>query len=216
MNKTDFDDFNQVISAVGELYGKPVGEFAISLWWNALSGYDLKAVQEALSRHVRNPDNGQFMPKPADVVRMMQGSTQDSALSAWAKVDRAVRAIGPYESVAFDDPLIHCVLNEMGGWIQLCQKDNEEWPFVAKEFENRYRGYKARNVTPEYPPKLIGMYEAHNAKEGFKVAPPMLIGNSEQAKLTMRHGSTMPTLGMVRASELIDNAPPRLVDAVAA
>ena len=196
MKQADFDDFNLVISAVGELYGKPVGEFAISLWWGALKDYDLKAVQEALSRHVRNPDSGQFMPKPADVVKMMQGSTQDSALSAWAKVDKAVRHVGPYKSVAFDDPLIHVVLHEMGGWTALGQKTDDEWPFVAREFETRYRGFKARGEIPPYPPKLVGISDAHNENEGFKQTQPMLIGDANKAIQVMQKGTDRPLLGI--------------------
>lgn len=215
MKQTDFDQFNQIISAVGELYGKPVGEFAISLWWNALSGCDLKAVKEALSRHVRNPDNGQFMPKPADVVRMMQGSTQDSALSAWAKVDRALRQIGPYETVVFDDPLIHVVLHEMGGWVGLGTKTDDDWPFVAKEFENRYRGFKARGEVPQYPPRMIGISESHNGQKGFEIAQPMLIGNADKAKSVMLGGTTKPLLGMVRAQEHFSQ-PLQLIEAAAA
>jgi len=84
------------------------------------------------------------MPKVADVIKMLQGSTQDSALTAWAKVDKAVRSIGTQMSVAFDDPLIHKVIQDMGGWLGLGQRQEAEWPFVAKEFETRYRGFKAR------------------------------------------------------------------------
>lgn len=214
MKQADFDNFCMVLTSVGELYGKPVGELAITLWWGALKDYDLKAVQEALSRHVRNPDSGQFMPKPADVVRMMQGSTQDSALSAWAKVDKAVRHVGPYKSVVFDDPLIHVVLHEMGGWTALGQKSDDEWPFVAKEFENRYRGFKARGDVPQYPPKLIGISEAHNAKEGFSFAQPMLIGNAEQAKLVMQGGTDRPLLGITTMEA--DGSFPRLIKLEAA
>lgn len=196
MKQVDFDDLCMVLTSVGELYGKPVGEFAISLWWGALKDYDLKSVQEALSRHVRNPDSGQFMPKPADVVRMMQGSTQDLALSAWAKVDKAVRHVGPYKSVAFDDPLIHVVLHEMGGWTALGHKTDDDWPFVAREFENRYRGFKARGEIPPYPPKLVGISDAHNENEGFKQAQPMLIGDVNKAMQVMQKGTDRPLLGI--------------------
>lgn len=30
-------------------------------------------------------------------------------------------------------------------------------PFVAKEFENRYGGFKSRDEHPEYPAMLIGL-----------------------------------------------------------
>lgn len=107
--------------------------------------FDLAAVKDALNRHCVNPDNGQFMPKPADVVKLLQGSSQDGALVAWAKVDRAVRQVGTYSTVVFDDPIIHRVVQDMGGWVALGDKREKEWPFVAKEFENRYRGYPMRS-----------------------------------------------------------------------
>ena len=161
-------------------------------------------MRDALGRHLRNTDTGQFMPKIADIIKMLQGSSLDSALNAWAKVDRALRQVGPYETVVFDDPLIHRVLHDMGGWMMLGQKTDDEWPFVAREFEQRYRGFKSRNERFEYPAKLIGVSEAHNSKEGHKTAQPMLIGDATQAKAVMLAGANGgKLLGLTRMSEVI-------------
>ena len=46
------------------------------------------------------------MPKPADIRRVLGGTTADAAALAWAKVIRAVHAVGAYSTVAFDDPFI--------------------------------------------------------------------------------------------------------------
>lgn len=189
MIQSEFDDFSGILEVIAEQYGKKLSQNVVALYWQALQDYDLAAVRDALGRHLRNTDTGQFMPKVADIIRMMQGSSMDSALSAWAKVDRAVRQVGPYESVAFDDPLIHRVLHDMGGWIGLGSKSEDEWPFVAKEFENRYRGFKARNEKVEYPSKLIGISEAHNSTEGHKIAQPMLIGDTTKAQQVLLNGS---------------------------
>ena len=67
---------------------------------------DLRAVADALNRHAVNPDNGQFLPKPADIVRLINGNTVDRALVAWSTVERAIRSTGPYQSVVFDSPEI--------------------------------------------------------------------------------------------------------------
>jgi hypothetical protein len=131
---------------------------------------------------------------------MLQGSTQDSALVAWAKVDRAVRSCGTYNSVVFDDPVIHRVIVDMGGWVLVGGKDEKEWPFVGKEFENRYRGYRMRSETPEYLPVLIGIAEAQNNRMGQKSQPPVLIGNAEQAKRVMLGGADKPLLAFTRMS----------------
>lgn len=201
MNQKDFEKFREGIEGVHSFYGKEVSAFALDVWWNALRAYDLPAVIDSFNRHLMNPDSGQWLPKPADIVKMFGGRTQDRALMAWSKVDRAVRSVGNYESVAFDDPLIHRVLQEMGGWIGMGQKTEDDWPFVAKEFENRYRGYAMRSETPDYPPVLIGIAQAHNEQKGHKSDRPRLIGNAEQAELVMAGGSNVNLIGFSRASE---------------
>lgn len=212
MKQADFDGFADILQVVSEQYGKKLSDGAIALYWQGLHDFELSAVREALGRHLRNTDTGQFMPKIADIIRMLQGSTQDSALTAWAKVDKALRTVGPYETVVFDDPLVHVVLHDMGGWVGLGTKTEDEWPFVAKEFENRYRGFKARGEVPHYPPKLIGIAEAHNAQQGQKVAEPILIGDASKAKKVMTAGTDRPLLGITRLKtdeaklHLVDNA----------
>lgn len=199
MKASDFDTFAQMLNAIGDLYGKPQSEWSISLWWGALKNYDLVAVRDALNRHVQNPDTGQFMPKPADVVKMAQGSTMDSALAAWAKLDRALRTVGTHRSVVFDDALLHRVVAEMGGWIALGEKTEDEWPFVRNEFVNRYRGYRARSELPDYPPVLIGIAQAGNGKNHVAHSePPMLVGDPLKAQQVMRLGSGKPVVGVVQ------------------
>lgn len=201
MKQADFEDFVDIIQVVAEQYGKRLSDGVIALYWQGLKDFDLIEVRDALGRHLRNTDTGQFMPKIADIIRMLQGSSQDAAFSAWTKVNTAVRRIGPYDTVVFDDPIIHRVLHDMGGWIGLCDKDDEAWPHVAREFETRYRGFKARNEKVEHPGKLIGIFEAHNSSKGFKVAAPMLIGDANKAQEVLRLGTSgNKMLGIARLS----------------
>jgi hypothetical protein len=192
--------FAEMMTSLGEYYGKTVSPSLISMYWQGLEKYDLAALREAFNRHVNNPDTGQFMPKIADVSRMLGGTSNDRALGAWAKVDKAVRHVGTYRSVAFDDPIIHRVIVEMGGWIALGTKTDDEWPFIAKEFENRYRGYAMRGERPEYQPVLLGISDAHNAKEGFKKEEPMLIGDATKAQEVMKLGVDRPMIGFTQAN----------------
>lgn len=203
MKTSDFEQFSEGLAGVYAFYGKEVSQFAADVWWNAMRQFDLPAVTDAFNRHLMNPDTGQFLPKPADIVRMLGGRTLDRALMAWAKVDKAVRQIGTYESVVFDDALIHRVLHEMGGWIGMGQKTENEWPFVAKEFENRYRSYSTRGETPEYPPVLIGIAEAHNDANGLRSRAPRLIGNPSEAERVMSGGGNTDLIGNARAGEKV-------------
>ena len=198
MEIDDFQEFHEGITGVMSFYGKSVSRFALDVWWTALRRFDLAAIVEAFNRHLANPDTGQFAPKPADIIRILQGSTQDSALRAWAKVDQAVRSIGTYSDVVFDDALIHRVIHDMGGWIALGTKKEDEWPFVAKEFENRYRGFNARGERPSYPPVLIGLSSAHNHRKGYPPETAVLIGNEQSARHVFGGGSDQPVLGLNR------------------
>lgn len=212
MTNQEAKKFSVLISSVYAFYRQESSQFAVGVWWEAMKSYDFAAVSDALNRHCINPDNGQFMPKPADVVRMLQGSSKDSALVAWSKVDRAVRVVGTYESVIFDDALIHRVITDMGGWVSLGNKTESEWPFVGKEFETRYRGYSSRNEQPEYPPVLVGMAQAQNAQMGFKSLLPRLIGNHARAQLVYDNGSHEQEAFM-RLGDSINSASTRLAHA---
>ncbi len=200
MQQHEFDAFSEMLQAVAEYCNKPLSPGVIAIYWQGLRDLDLPAVRHALNAHVQNPDTGQYMPKIADIRRMLGGTTQDSALRAWAKVDKAVRHVGPYVSVAFDDALIHRVLHDMGGWVGLSSKHEDEWPFVAKEFENRYRGFAMRNERPEYPPVLIGIAEADNRRRGLRAELPRLIGDAAKAEAVMQGGTDRPLVGFATAS----------------
>jgi sugar (pentulose or hexulose) kinase len=194
----DRKPFAKLMSGVYGFYGKDTSDFSLDVWWQAMSPFDFEAVRDALNRHCVNPDSGQFLPKPADVVKMLGGSTVDAALVAWSKVDRAVREVGTYRSVAFDDPVIHRVITDMGGWVALGAKDEEAWPFVRNEFVNRYRGFRMRSEIPEYLPLLVGIAEASNSKAGFGIERPMLIGDAEAARAVLAGGSNKPLLGVTQ------------------
>ncbi|MNY07420.1 hypothetical protein D3C86_1402220 [compost metagenome] len=100
--------------------------------------------------------------------------------------------------MVFDDPIIHRVLQDMGGWVALGAKQEKEWPFVAKEFENRYRGYRTQGGAGEYPRALVGIAEAQNGQNGFKSQAPVLIGNSAKAKQVLASGTDKSMLGFER------------------
>jgi hypothetical protein len=204
MKPQDFDEFCEMLDLIAEQHNKTLSDGAKTLYWLALKDFELSALHQAAIQHLKNPDTGAFMPKTGDFVRMLQGSTQDAALRAWAKVDRAVREIGPYEDVVFDDALIHRVIQDMGGWIGLGSKNSDEWPFIAKEFENRYRGFKVKSELPDYPRKLLGLTNAHNERNGFKAEEPILIGDETKALAVLNNGTDKPAIGFKRLSDVTE------------
>ena len=212
MTGTDESKFAEAMIGGAELYGKEMTRPLLSLYFQALKKYKLADITRALSRHVTNPDSGQYFPKPADVVRMLEGTSSDSAQVAWSKVDKAARMVGPHQTVVFDDPLIHRVIEDMGGWIPLGDKQEKEWPFVANEFRERYRGYKSLGEEPDYPGKLIGQTEANNGEfdpewykeRGLPVPAPVLIGSPQQAQRVLAGGASKPRLQITSMADAIN------------
>lgn len=182
MTDADRKPFLARLTGVYALHGKPLSPAVISIWCETMRPFDFAAVADAMNRHAVNPDNGQYLPKPADIVKLIGGNTLDAALLAWSKVEGAVSSVGAYESVCFDDPIINQALLDMGGWVAICHKNVDELPFAAKEFENRYRGYRTRAKLDQWPRQLGGISSSANGQNWFATAPPVLIGDVEQAK----------------------------------
>lgn len=223
-------EFARSLLGVGEVYGQKFSPQRQALYWEVLKSYPLADVVEGIARHLADPDVGQFLPKPADIVRQIAGSTDTQAMQAWTKVAAAVARVGSYQTVVFDDWRIHAVIRDMGGWVRMCEMRAEDdpreggakadMPFIAREFEKRYRGMKGERA---YPAKLIGRSEAENVSRGFEkfVEPPRLIGDQRLAQLTYKRGDNeqarlqIGTLGAKPVAELVQlTAPAKPSDAV--
>ena len=209
MNNAEIQELAVVVTDVYELYGRECSDGVHRLWWEALKGYALGEVRQAFSRHVTNPDGGQFVPKPADILKILNGGGETRALQAWTQVDQAVRRIGPWESVVFDDALIHAVIADMGGWPRFGQITDDEWPFVRNEFIKRYQGYRLRPPT-EFPRALSGHFVQQNARVGADAPLPRLVGNAEEATRTYLAGQEIRHAYPYLASDLVKGVVKRL------
>lgn len=190
MMENDKQRFCSMIVALADYYEKDITDQKLALYWKGLSSYDIDDIDAAIGKHIQTPEAGRFMPKVSDITLILDGSMKDSSMIAWAKVDLAVRHHGPYVDVVFDDPLIHRVLADMGGWSRLGDKTEDEWPFVGNEFMNRYKGYKTKIELPEHPKILTGIANLENQAHGKALQPAVLIGDSSLCHKVMNNGST--------------------------
>ena len=189
MINQDIPRFAALIAGIGEVYDKSFTAMRIDAYWNVLKDFKFEEVQGAFYRHLKNPDVGMFLPKPADIIAAIDGSPQNQALLAWTKVVSAIKSVGSYTSIAFDDPLIHVVIDDMSGWRKVCLGSTDEnLPFVSKEFRQRYCGYVA-NKPLHYPKYFIGIIENQNRIYGYICGPPVLFGDTEKAKQVIANGS---------------------------
>jgi hypothetical protein len=202
MNDDDKQGFYTCVVGAAEMADKTLSKHALKLYWESLKHLEIAAVKDAFTRWLQNPDNGQFMPKPADIIRMVSGSNLDGAMLAWSTVEAAIRSVGPYASVVFDDEITMAVIADMGGWPGLCSVTEDELKFRGNEFNNRYKGMKITGRTG-HPKKLIGLAELHNSSEGQAVDDPVLIGDSKKALLVHQSGRSEHAVARVSLADAV-------------
>lgn len=197
--------FATLITHMADYYRSEVSRAVLGIYWNGLKHFDYEAIEKACWAHTQLPDEaGRWMPRNGDIIKMIEGGTADQAALAWTKVDQAVRTRGTYDDVVFDDPIIHRVVADMGGWIAIGSKDDKEWPFVGKEFQTRYRSFKVSGQMPDYPSRLTGIGNAHNSASGRPLLPMVLIGDPEKAKAVYKKGAGATLSGYHLTTETIN------------
>lgn len=195
MTNNDREEFARVWAAAWTMYGKEATAQVIAMVFNALASYSIEDVRRGLSAHMSNPDSGQYAPKPADVIKHISGNSQSASGEAWAKVDRAIRCVGPWRSVVFDDPKIHAAIERLGGWQRVANTEGGEYPFLEHKFKALYQGFTVQ-LPETYPRKLIGVSEQENGHKGAfergRVSDEtVLIGDADKAKHVYSGGGDM-------------------------
>lgn len=199
MGNNDVMRFGALLSALAEYYRKPLSDGVVDLYWQGLREYDYEAIEHAAWAHTKSGDeSGRWMPTISDFIKVLAGRSDDHSALAWAKVDRAIRTVGTWDDVVFDDPIIHRVIADMGGWVLLGQKGDDEWPFVGNQFRAAYKGYTVRAKVPEYPKRLLGIANTHNASAGQPLLGVRLLGDEGKAKTVMLSGCEVGKIGLVK------------------
>lgn len=190
MIRDDFKRFVTALTGCAELYNRELSEAALAMWWKLLERYDIEQVERALHACASNADNGQFMPKPADLIRELNGTTTDRSMIAWGYVLGAMSAVGAYQSVAFDDAAIHAAVEDAGGWAKLCRTESKELGYVQHRFCASHKAYTTKGDF-DYP-RVLGGDRDSDAKyiaSGLKPPAVILVGDEQKAIGVMRGGS---------------------------
>lgn len=188
MRESDKQRFAEIMTMAHLALGMEISKKQLQAWFALLKDFDVEQIGQAMQRHLLDPETGKFPPKPADIVRHCQGTHHERALAAWNKLCWALVHVGPYHSIAFDDPLIHALIANMGGWEKFCGITNDELPFRQRDFERAYVAL-SHNPPQQWAKHLIGIAERENRTEGYGLEHPVGIGNPELVRRVMLAGS---------------------------
>ena len=83
MNEAEKAKFTAAVVGLAGFYGAELNKMSLAIYWDTLREHELEALQEAMRCHVKDPDHGRFMPKPADIIRHLPADRIMGADAAW-------------------------------------------------------------------------------------------------------------------------------------
>ena len=169
--------FKEYMATLCELHDRTMSKLLTDLYWRVLEPYTDEEAEKAFQEIIYT---SKFFPKPADFIEALKGKVQNRATLAWLEVLEAVARIGNYQSVKFSDPVIHSVVNAMGGWPQLCMMEAKEEKWKQKEFERLYEIISAREGG--HTGYLPGTHEMENHRAGYDVQNNIVMIGFARAK----------------------------------
>ncbi|WP_133408158.1 DUF6475 domain-containing protein [Parashewanella tropica] len=174
MTDHDKEEFAEIWSATYNLYSKQMTLPTLAIAFEALSHYDIKQIRSGLTSHIQSPEIGAFCPKPADVIKQIEGRGADKASAAWAKVLYAIHHVGAWSSIKFDDLLIHLVIEKIGGWASVCKLKECELSFKQKDFIGHYQFLLNKPIPQSCPTVLKGIVDCQQSKSGHAIEYALL------------------------------------------
>lgn len=190
MQPTDHPALVSLVTDALAYYRQPVSTFTLQVWLQACQPFTMEQVTKAMSAHATDPEHGQFAPKVADIIRILQGTHTDRAQLAWGKALEAMGRVGAYTDVVFDDPAIHACIEDLGGWPKVCRTETKELSYLQHRFCESHKAYTGRG-TFDYPRRLSGDRSPDHEyeKKGLKLPRPALVGDADRCKAVYQGGN---------------------------
>jgi hypothetical protein len=153
-----------MLNEVYQLYNKTLTKEASVLWIGSMrsKGISGEDALSGLQAYITDPDKGQYIPKPSDIIGKVLGDGSDVETLAqvgFGIMLEAVRKIGAYRVPQFDDPNIARAISSMGGWIQMCMMETDQIPTIRAQF---VRAYTATYKSAADLPPLKGIFSGQN------------------------------------------------------
>ena len=170
-NQQDNKAFATLMFGLGEVYDKEITNGKLEIYQMALSGYTIEQIKNGATKHIRDADSGMFMPKPADIIRQIEGTIkmrlEDDKAQAqfqWMNVINAIKRVGSYRTPKLDDPYTRASITALGGWTCLCGKTEKELEWVGKDFITTYMNMNVRPLE-QLPDSVKGLEDMQEAKK---------------------------------------------------
>lgn len=179
MNPQDKERFGKAMAVMAVAAQKTPSKEMTEVYWRVLQDMPIEDFEKAALTIINTRKITGTFPMVAEIREAAGGGAGAQALRAvlaWDKFMYALQRHAPYDSVAFDDPIITHIVRQLGGWTEMGDWPAEETKWKRKEFERLYEAYASSDSLPEPEGHLVGLTEAHNRdREPDFVPKPFLI-----------------------------------------
>ncbi len=217
MTDADRQEFAMLMTGIAENFGAQLSKPGMVLRFDALRGFSIEQVRAACNSVIRTRKYRQ-MPTTAEFLEHLEGgNVEDLAMMEAAKVLQAIKGVGGYRSVAFDNATTQAVIEYgFGGWVKMCadlDADKEHW--FLKDFAKTYGAYSRQGVS--LTGHLAGRSEIANGAGIYadKVRLELIGDHVKALAIAQAEDAPTPRLGAVSAREALGCVMRRITAGVA-
>lgn len=179
MESKDKQVFVKTLTGIGELYDKKFTDTLASIYWEALKDLSLSDFLSAANRLVLT---AKFFPKPVEFRSQSVPDISAQAAIAYGKLEDAFYKYGVYASIVFDDPVVHAVVDNLGGWPTYCDTSNDGLTWYRKDFEKQYANLAPMVLSGKLrPPTVLHGVFASDDHATDNAKTPVIIGGRQKA-----------------------------------
>ena len=142
----------------------------LQVYFLSLSDYSYQQVEWAIGEHLKDPVDGKFFPKPANIIKHLtahEPSPEEQAEIAWAEIMQCLRKNGAYGGLKIENKQAIAALKSFTTWKEFCGGDAAHLTWAKKEFISMYSTYD-KTPLEMLPSALPGLVELHNHKDKHK------------------------------------------------
>lgn len=172
MDAAEHTAFRNRLVGLAEVFDVKLSPQRTALYFEALRDLPLERVVIAMNQTLQT---AKFFPRPAEIRALAVGDSETAEEAAWMAFRAAMKTIGSYSSVSFDDAALgETVMAMFGSWPAACVAEfsSEMWAAKRKEFGRVYRVCAGRKLDgARYLPGLCE--QANGGREDWKKFVPL-------------------------------------------
>lgn len=165
----------KVLTKMQEYFGYEIKPGVIQIYIENLQNMEENDFRDAAVQIMLEfkPTSTQPFPLLRDFREAAGLDGKTMAVNAVARLRAKMEAVGQYDSVTFNDPALHSVIQRYGGWVEMVLNNTDKWwSFHERNFIQAYESAKKAGI--KGPERLIGLHEAGNTMNGY--TPKVLVG----------------------------------------